>query len=1153
MSTVREMPMDSPTVPLSQAPRHTPNPPSLTPNKRSSRLDVPDVSPISPEDDAQEGERKYEMAHEYQGSDDDAPALHEKLRLSQLQLGPLEFETRRGPRDTLVRGLGLSFGDSTIEENMFPLPPSDRNSILLPAQTQKRKPRRKPNLTIDMQKIEEHNRPPAPPPKSPRHDAEPPQPVSAASLSRQDRCSPVSPEAPPPPVVRESPLNRPLPRLEDGYRGSAGRQSQDHDPNSAHAREDSRPSTSGSVMPQQRGRPRKESSLSNESRATSKSSARSSSRYSGQDNATTYLRADKPLPVLSPIAASIRSDFESRSAHDPAHSRHGSENAATLTPPRSKFGLPRPESPLRKEQPNTRLEATRRIPRKPVTPPDDVLHKFPQPNTGSISQANLPPRLDSKRGAPRVFGVGRGAGPQPPIAGQQMDDRRRIAGRNESQNLGQDTIEVARSRMAAARLRREEVTQQQHGRPMTPPTNALAPPRLPVAGDDSRPATPSKDHASPYRQRVAEKLQSKSTTSLDRSSEDSGQLPLRQRAPSDITKPLPIKRMYTSSYNAFNPYSPGLDNEQASRNISRNNSRKPNARTLNPDAWETANSTATTSKESLAATTDSARPERHEDEPRGGARLDSETTAMGRTPLLAQIKSNSRARISSESKRSDRSSKKAPESPQRKPVALANATAAKRTSIATDLKQPMSKFNKQLPEGPSLQALEQDRNAAAMDTPAPALPPKTKRPGTPEKPPQPALEAEDPLKTLEGLSTQSEALHARYTDLRAERQKLTVSITETIREMKAGPGYANRLLDQQLSLNAIQSSMDICFAKLKSLDCRKEEAIQKLIAKTKEDMKQNSPKAQGEVKTKAKSEARSNAQSEAVSNIPVPPIPDDEPRQGDLTHSLSIKSVKEIGAGRPVEVSRAQPAMVVTIKSHRSSDLTHRRLGSNYKGSSGGSSMLILDVDDNAGSPKASSEIMSVGSTPEDGFRKKIRVKGAQAATILGLVAESANISPGLIRAGFAMGDNSAVQLESPEVELHIQRPSQASGTNGRRISTVHPSRGQLQPPAESVAKLPEASRRSKRDPREGDGDSASTERPPSRSAPSPPPKQDAVENTGSTSASTVSTDDTSLLEHETSARWHSTTKATEKTEALPVQTIQVLVDDDILDYYGDA
>lgn len=92
----------------------------------------------------------------------------------------------------------------------------------------------------------------------------------------------------------------------------------------------------------------------------------------------------------------------------------------------------------------------------------------------------------------------------------------------------------------------------------------------------------------------------------------------------------------------------------------------------------------------------------------------------------------------------------------------------------------------------------------------------------------------DPAATLKELAEQTEALQARYANLRVERQKISSSMVAKLKEQRPGPEYANLLLDEQLSLAAVSSSMDICFAKLKALDCRKEEAIAALIAQSRQ-------------------------------------------------------------------------------------------------------------------------------------------------------------------------------------------------------------------------------------------------------------------------------------------------------------------------------
>lgn len=101
--------------------------------------------------------------------------------------------------------------------------------------------------------------------------------------------------------------------------------------------------------------------------------------------------------------------------------------------------------------------------------------------------------------------------------------------------------------------------------------------------------------------------------------------------------------------------------------------------------------------------------------------------------------------------------------------------------------------------------------------------------GLPRRPTSPG--ATDPVETLKDLSEQVEALHIRYASLKAERQKISTSIIASLKQQTFTPESASLILDEQLSLAAVSSSIDICFAKLKSLECRKEDAIAALIAR----------------------------------------------------------------------------------------------------------------------------------------------------------------------------------------------------------------------------------------------------------------------------------------------------------------------------------
>lgn len=153
------------------------------------------------------------------------------------------------------------------------------------------------------------------------------------------------------------------------------------------------------------------------------------------------------------------------------------------------------------------------------------------------------------------------------------------------------------------------------------------------------------------------------------------------------------------------------------------------------------------------------------------------------------------------------------------------------------LQRPQSPANVQRATSPTPSARPSSPADLLNKTPAAKTLPGLPRGGGP-RPTTPdaasILASSDPAETLRALTKQSEALHARYASLRSDRLVLSTAISASLRDSKPGPEYANSLLDQHLSLNAINSSLDICFAKLKSLDCKKEEAIHALVEQTKE-------------------------------------------------------------------------------------------------------------------------------------------------------------------------------------------------------------------------------------------------------------------------------------------------------------------------------
>ncbi|SMY19813.1 unnamed protein product [Zymoseptoria tritici ST99CH_1A5] len=89
-----------------------------------------------------------------------------------------------------------------------------------------------------------------------------------------------------------------------------------------------------------------------------------------------------------------------------------------------------------------------------------------------------------------------------------------------------------------------------------------------------------------------------------------------------------------------------------------------------------------------------------------------------------------------------------------------------------------------------------------------------------------------PLRILEHLNQESEALSTRQANLRAERQRISANIITTLQSPQRTPDFLDHVLNDQLALVAINSSMDICWAKMKSLECRREDAVAALISQT---------------------------------------------------------------------------------------------------------------------------------------------------------------------------------------------------------------------------------------------------------------------------------------------------------------------------------
>lgn len=86
----------------------------------------------------------------------------------------------------------------------------------------------------------------------------------------------------------------------------------------------------------------------------------------------------------------------------------------------------------------------------------------------------------------------------------------------------------------------------------------------------------------------------------------------------------------------------------------------------------------------------------------------------------------------------------------------------------------------------------------------------------------------DSIQILREHSDQTKALHAKYASLRADRQRVHSRLLSSLRSGKIGTSHVDSLLDQELSLAAITASMDVCVARLKTLESRRENAVEVL-------------------------------------------------------------------------------------------------------------------------------------------------------------------------------------------------------------------------------------------------------------------------------------------------------------------------------------
>jgi len=422
----------------------------------------------------------------------------------------------------------------------------------------------------------------------------------------------------------------------------------------------------------------------------------------------------------------------------------------------------------------------------------------------------------------------------------------------------------------------------------------------------------------------------------------------------------------------------------------------------------------------------------------------------------------------------------------------------------------------------------------AMDRPTPELP--SFRPGTPDlwSKSEPVT---DPLQTLKDLAKQTEALHARYTKLRSDRAALSMSIVSSLKEQKAGPEYCNMLLDQHLSLAAINSSMDICFAKLKSLDCRKEAAMTSILGPQ---------EAKGRNKDKINKPAPIRSSSRLRSGRSTPDLVTDGVAGKQRSASKLRKDSTQ--ADEPAIVERATRQDSVSSESDKGAAITDASSNELDKRATMIHSPPV-SLPPHTGLAAEPEPYYPSDGGDSDVQPKKIRVKGAKAAKILGLMKE----------AGADIHRPGSPSITLPDDMEGRSKPSLSAA----RLIEVHipTSRLSLYPPpspapAMSLPSPPSCAKQEAEDSAESPISAHSTAitldtlnhaRSPSRAS-------DAHSRAGSNSA------ESSPEEPEIQ------TPLEEKAggdEELPIglksarrgllQTIQVFVDDEILDYYHNA
>lgn len=448
------------------------------------------------------------------------------------------------------------------------------------------------------------------------------------------------------------------------------------------------------------------------------------------------------------------------------------------------------------------------------------------------------------------------------------------------------------------------------------------------------------------------------------------------------------------------------------------------------------------------------------------------------------------------------------EAPTREPPARSGSPQPPPKSESTaDTKRAMRELpSRATTPDPSLR-LTMDRPTAGLPfrsaTPEPSLKPTTDRP-TPELPfrsatPDPSSGQDkapaDPLQTLIDLARQTEALHARYASLRSDRQKLSTSIVCSLKEQKAGPDYCNTLLDQHLSLAAINSSMDICFAKLKSLECRKEEAMTNIIA-----------------------------QKDAQHKVDKANKPNSTRSTDSLRPSESGRSTLEQAAA---VVKTQESKSKLRKDSARTDEMSKHAESGSWEESAGTESDTPNTIIRLPQPPWTDEPENMSGTDAEDHPPKKIRVKGAKAAKILGLMTQAVDGRPG-----------------SPDITLpdEPERKRTLPLTHGGPTLEVYipTSPFKLLPPRSPAPTTPLPTPPARKDTEESSASMAP--RPDSRSSEAP-------SRAGSSAESSPEEPEVQTPQEEK----EESQLVTKSSKRGLLRSIQVFVDDEILDYYHSA